>query len=49
MKTVKRHFKIQDKMMGLKYTVIAQDKTHFLAVDKFGDQVLVNKTQAFKI
>lgn len=42
-------FMIQDKMLGHKYTVIAQTKTHYIAIDFMNEQVRVHKSQAVRV
>lgn len=47
-----RSFQIKDKFLGLKYSVVAQDKTHYLAIPSTSvksERVIINKTQAVRI
>lgn len=49
MKTLKKPILIKDKMMGLEYLALQKSQTHYLAVDRHGDIVRINKTQCFVV
>lgn len=45
----KGHKTIKDRLLGHKYKVESEDATHYHAVDKHGEKVKVNRTQADEV
>lgn len=46
---IKGHKTIRDRMLGHTYRVESEDSTHYHAVDRRGDKVKVNRTQAEEV